>query len=137
MRTKANGPALVSQRAFTFIDFLIVLVTICLAGVLVLPRVMRGNRAGYTRIGCDNNLKVIGLSFRMFSNDHNDNFPWNVPALDGGTKEFATSTNVYLHFLALSNELITPKILACSSDAHSRHKLCPILKYEFKLFRWA
>ena len=53
---------------------------------------------------------------RMFSYDHGDKFPWAIRAAGGGSFEYTTSTEVFRHFMALSNELITPKPLACSSD---------------------
>jgi hypothetical protein len=53
---------------------------------------------------------------RMFSNDHGDKFPWAVPKAEGGTLEFLNSPEVFRHFLAVSNELSTPKVLVCSYD---------------------
>ena len=39
-----------------------------------------------------------------------------MPVTTNGTLEFAESPEVFRHFLAVSNELTSPKVLACSSD---------------------
>ncbi|MDB6030142.1 MAG: hypothetical protein JWM16_480 [Verrucomicrobiales bacterium] len=62
------------------------------------------------------NLKQVGLATRMFSNDHQDKFPWAVPKSRGGSLEYAGSTEVFRHFFAISNELTSPKVLCCPRD---------------------
>jgi hypothetical protein len=52
----------------------------------------------------------------MWSNDHGDQFPWQVVSRDGGTAEFAESPQTYRHFLAASNELNSAKVLVCAYD---------------------
>jgi hypothetical protein len=47
-------------------------------------------------ISCVNNLKQIGLAARIFAVDHEDNFP---PS-----------------FLAMTNELVSPRVLICPQD---------------------
>jgi TM2 domain-containing membrane protein YozV len=74
-------------------------------------------------ISCMNNLKQVGLAFRQWSIDHDDQFPFNVPAGKGGTLEYCQVTadgfdaNAFLHFKALSNLLGTPRLLVCPADA--------------------
>lgn len=68
------------------------------------------------RINCVSNLKQIGLAMRMWANDNGDQFPWEVALAKKGTLELADSPDVYRHFLAVSNELNSPKILACPTD---------------------
>ena len=69
-----------------------------------------------SRIACANNLKQIGLSFRLFATDNADHYPMQVPVLEGGTMELVSSGQVFPHFLAMSNELGTPRILLCPRD---------------------
>jgi len=52
----------------------------------------------------------------MWSNDHDEKFPWQVSTNQGGTMEYANSTEVFRHYLAMSNELTSPKVLACPMD---------------------
>jgi len=85
---------------------------------VMIPMLTRpSHRGSRNRIGCISNLKQIGLSFRMYANDHDDAFPFAVSTADGGTFEFTNSPKVFLHFQALSNELVTPKVLVCSMDS--------------------
>jgi hypothetical protein len=72
---------------------------------------------------CENNLKQIGLAFRTWAIDHDDQFPFNVSTKAGGTRELCAKgsdgfdQNAALHFQVLSNELSDPKILVCRADA--------------------
>jgi prepilin-type processing-associated H-X9-DG protein len=54
----------------------------------------------------------------MWSNDHGERFPWQVLVADGGTKEVAHLPYAALHFVAVSNELNSPKILTCYKDTN-------------------
>jgi len=67
-------------------------------------------------ICCDCNLKQIGLSFRIFANDHLDRYPMNFSTNQGGTMEYMGAGQVFRHFLAISNELDTPLVLTCPAD---------------------
>jgi hypothetical protein len=84
-----------------------------LAILLLMPAMPR-ERARPSRINCVNNLKQVGLAFKQFAADHNDQFPMQVCATNGGSMEFAG--NAFQHFIVLSNELSTPKILYCPAD---------------------
>jgi len=103
------------KNALTMVEIVVVIATIVILAGLILPALNKPRgRSG--RINCVSNLKQLGLAMRMFSNDHTDKFPWAVPKVEGGSLEYAESAEVFRHFMALSNELITPKILICSSD---------------------
>jgi hypothetical protein len=103
------------MRGFTFWDLLICLAAVGLL-VLLLPGLMPRHSTRAPRINCVSNLKQIGLAFRMWSNDHGDKFSWQVSMATNGTLELAESPEVFRHFLAASNELNTPKVLACPTD---------------------
>lgn len=94
--------------------------------------------AGVTDAGCMENMKRIGLAFRLWSGDNGDHYPFNVSTNSGGTKELCEldsegfDKNTPIHFLVMTNELSTPEILVCPDDA-SKLKL----KYtEFQKLTW-
>jgi hypothetical protein len=68
-----------------------------------------------SRINCVSNLKQVGLAMRLFANDHQEKLPWQVPEASGGALERPLNDPT-LQFLAISNELTTPKVLLCVDD---------------------
>jgi hypothetical protein len=72
---------------------------------------------------CENNLKLIGLAFRTWALDHDDQFPFNVSTKAGGSKEHCAlgsdgfDQNAALHFKVLSKELLDSKFLVCPADS--------------------
>ena len=63
------------------------------------------------------NLKQVGLAFQVWAGDNGDKYPMQVSVTNGGTMELVQSGNVFPHFLVMSNELSTPKILYCSNES--------------------
>jgi competence protein ComGC len=103
-------------RAFTIWDLLIVLVTVALL-ILFLPMFPRHrSRVGGAKISCVNNLRQIGLAFRVWSNDHGERFPMTVSTNKGGSLEFTSSGEVFRHFRVISNELNNIQLLICPAD---------------------
>ena len=78
-------------------------------------RVVHQNQS--SEIQCVNNLKQIGLAFRIWEGDNGDKLPMRVPAKKGGAMEPALRGNVAPVFQVMSNELATPRILLCPADA--------------------
>lgn len=73
-------------------------------------------------INSESNLKQIGLAFRIWEGDHNDQFPFNVSQTQGGTRELCEpdsngfEKNPVPIFMVMSNELGTTRILVCPND---------------------
>jgi hypothetical protein len=105
-----------TSLAFSCWDFLALGAMFVVGAGLILPWLAKSSCKGRSpRIQCVSNLKQIGIAFRMWSNDHQEQFPMAVPVSLGGSLGVADS-NVFQHFLTVSNELNSPKILACPED---------------------
>jgi prepilin-type N-terminal cleavage/methylation domain-containing protein/prepilin-type processing-associated H-X9-DG protein len=112
-----------TKSAFTMTELMIVVAVIAVVFLLLFPDNKTKRRS--SRIGCVNNMKQVGLSFRLFATDNQDKFPFFTSTNDGGSMETVpegTNGQVqpaplhYMHFLDMSNELGTPQILQCPTD---------------------
>jgi len=128
---RQNRPSL----GFTLIELLVVIAIIGILAALLLPAI-NSAKLHAKRIACVNQLRQTGLGFQMFANDHNGRLPMQVFSRDGGTAELVNLTNqvsvdftkAYRHFQALSNELVTPKILLCAMDTRVTAENFPSLR---------
>jgi len=111
------------KAAFTLIELLVVIAIIAILAAMLLPALAAAKRKAQ-RINCVNNLKEIGLAFRVWEGDNGDQYPMNVSTNTGGMAEKVCSSSypgtvggfVWV-YIAMSNELASPKILICTSDS--------------------
>ncbi len=103
-----------AKKAFTRFDLLVVLATGCLLAAVAVPALATSRAQGGLAI-CANNLRLIGRAFLIWGSDHGGEHPWWVPKAEGGQHPLY-SGNAWVEFAFISNELATPKILACPSD---------------------
>jgi len=109
------------QRAFTLVELIVVVAVLGLLATLVVRAQNEPEtQARAWRIRCINNIKQIGLGFRIWSNDHGDKFPMQYGADKQGSKEAIESGETWRHFQVMSNELVTAKLLTCPADDRVR-----------------
>jgi type II secretory pathway pseudopilin PulG len=103
--------------AFTRVELLVVIGTLALLALLAVP-VLANGKAGSQRAVCAGNLARIGRAFAIWGTDHGALYPSQVFASNGGTRNHPSglNNNIWFQFAWVSNELATPKILACPSD---------------------
>lgn len=110
-----------SVCAITMIEALVVLVVIFVVGAMLLG-FLSFARPRAKRVGCINNLKQVGIAFRLFSTDHQDRFPFMVLTNEGGSREYGG--DAWRQFQVLSNELASPKMVVCPTESEERRALC-------------
>jgi competence protein ComGC len=107
-----------STAALTLVEFLIVVAVLAALVMVLLPALTKAH--GGSRTNCTNNLKQVGLAFETWELDNNDKSPMQVSVTNGGTMELVGSGNAFMHFVVMSNELSTPKLLFCPAETDRR-----------------
>jgi hypothetical protein len=88
---------------------------------MLLPALSKAKERAQS-INCVNNLKQVGLAYRTWALDHEDQMPFALSTTNGGTYELIAALpdgfdkQAVIHFQVISNELGTPKILVCPAD---------------------
>jgi len=113
------------QDGLTVWEVVILVFVVSLLLALLLPALVPRRPRSGSRITCTRNLKQIGLALRIWSNDHAEKFPMAVSKNEGGSLEWIGRGEPIRHFLVISNELNSPKVLACPADLKRK----PALKF--------
>jgi type II secretory pathway pseudopilin PulG len=100
-----------------------VIAIIAILAALLLPALAAAKRKAQ-RISCVNDLKQVGIAFRLWEGDNADRYPMAVSTVKNGAQEAVYSAlntspkpyNLCTIFTVMSNEVNTPKILFCPAD---------------------
>jgi competence protein ComGC len=119
-----------TKKAFTLVELLVVIGTIAVLGAMLLPA-FASTKGNSQKITCLNNLKQVGLAFRVWEGNHGSRYPMQVAAVSGGANDYLSHNSGTatpnapccgytlvpgIAFIVMSNELSTPKVLFCPSD---------------------
>jgi prepilin-type N-terminal cleavage/methylation domain-containing protein len=106
-----------TNQALTLTEVLVVIVVLAVLAMILIPSgPVAKERA--IRINCVNNLKQIGLAYRIWAGDHDDKYPMEISVKNGGTMGLADGRNAWINYFVMSNELFTPRLLHCMADTN-------------------
>jgi len=105
------------EAALTLFEVGVVVAVVLILAAVLIP-LSRSSRSDASRSNCVNNLKQIGLAYRIWEGDNGDIYPMGIALTNGGSLEMVATGNVTQTFQVMSNELSTPKILYCPRDTN-------------------
>ncbi len=103
-------------------ELLVVIVVVLAVGAVILLRKAHGIRGEEDRTACINNLKQIGIAYRVWANDHNGHFPAAESAANGGWKESLSKADqgflCWTNYAIIASDMMgqSTRTVVCPSD---------------------
>ena len=106
---------------FTRLELVVLVSALVLLCAAALP-VLANTRPRSQRLVCVSNLARVGQAYAVWGSDHADYYPFLLSPKLGGTRTpfNGLEINPWFQFSWISNELATPRVLACPSDTKVR-----------------
>lgn len=101
------------RSGFSLLELAILVAVIAIIAAVLLPVLANRQNRRPPGLKCVNNLKNVGLAFRIYATDNNDQLPGLSLASNAPNLASIKIADIYQ---LLSNELSTPKILVCPAD---------------------
>jgi competence protein ComGC len=107
-------------EAFTRTELMVVIVVFIVVCLLITPALQRANQKS-KRIYCVNHLVQIGIAYRVWENDHGDQYPAFLAQTNGGWSNYLSrpdaSAYCWTNYAVMADELgQAPQVLVCPSD---------------------
>ncbi len=101
-------------------ELAVVIAILVVLAALLYPNLQKASRTS-DRLWCNNYMKQIGISYRLWANDHHDLWPSQASVSNGGWSELLTKTNAgqycWTNYAILREELgESTRIVACPAD---------------------
>ena len=118
------------KQAFTLIELVVVVAILAIFAFTLLPALASSGTKSQ-KINCINNLKQMGIAFRVWEGNNNGKYPMAVSYVAGGASDYVdhggsmpgtliTPAAPYapgMVFMVMSNFLGNPKVLFCPADS--------------------
>jgi len=104
--------------ALTLVEVLVVISVVAILALMTDFGASANAKKKAQRIRCVNNLKQIGLAYRVWPGPQGYQYQTRVSVKNGGVEELVQSGIAYVSYQVMSNELTTPKLLICPLDTN-------------------